>query len=322
MQNQSTRGEQLVMVQSHVKSESGLLVEANGGASPVQRYLDGLAPGSRRTLRQALDRIASLLTRGKARAETLAWHKLRPRNLVALTEQLKKTYSAATTNKMLSAFRGVMREAMGLGLLDEKDFAKMAALPSVKNQRVPSGRTLTGPEVKSLFRACMNATGAASCRDAALVALLFGGGLRRSEAVALQIGDYEQSSGLVRVSAGEGKARVVRAEGRTRGALEAWLDVRGKARGAFLCPVDKAGRVHVRHMTDQAVLYIVRRLAEQAGIKRFSPHDLRRTYFFKMRQRGGRGRRKDAGGAAPGMDGTKEHPGVMLDVPFEGCEAS
>lgn len=320
--NEITRGKGVLAMSKGRGRSADALVGVDGvkGADPVARYLDGLAPGSRRTLGQALDRIAAILTRGRAGADTLAWHRLRPRHMVALREQLKQGYSAATTNKMLSAFRGVMREAMGLGMLDEKDFARMAALPSVKNQRVPTGRTLTPVELRALFRACARG-GPASCRDAALLALLYGGGLRRSEAVALDVADFEMRSGLLRVAATEGRARVVRATGSTRAAIHAWLAVRGRARGALLCPVDKAGRVVVRHMTDQAVLYIVRRLAVDAGIKRFSPHDLRRSYFFKMRRAGGRGRkRRDAGGATAGMAGTRERPGTMLGVPFQGCQ--
>jgi len=283
---------------------------------PVARYLDGLAPGSRRTLRQALDRIASLLTRGAARADTLAWHKLTRRDAATLSRVLTRTYSAATTNKMLSAFRGVLREACGLGYIAEDALRKMAALPSVRNDRLATGRTLGDRELKALFATCARGGGAASCRDAALLALLYGGGLRRSEVVALETSDYEAATGLLRVH--DGRARYVLTEGGARAALDAWMRRRGRESGALLCPVDKAGRVRVRHMTDQAVLYIVRRRAELAGIKRFSPHDLRRSYFFRQRRsRKPRARpplRRRAGGFAP-----PQPPEPTLPVPFQGC---
>jgi integrase len=42
-------------------------------------------------------------------------------------------------------------------------------------------------------------------------------------------------------------------------------------------PVNNGGKLDFRRMTDQAVFYVLQRRAEDAGVKRFSPHDLRRT---------------------------------------------
>lgn len=284
--------------------------------NPVARYLDGLAPGSRRTLKQALDRIAGLITRERACADTLAWHRLTRRHAAILRSTLLKTYSPATVNKMLSAFRGVLREACGLGYITESDLRRMASLPSARNDRLATGRTLGGREVRALFGACAHGGGAASCRDAALLALLYGAGMRRGEAVALELADYDPGSALLRLHGATYPSVNLRTG--ARAALEDWLHVRGRAVGALLCPVDKAGRVRIRHMTDQAVLYIVRRLAELAGIRRFSPHDLRRSFFLRMRRnerKGGRGAREPARRAQ-----AVEKPLSTLPVPFQGCD--
>ena len=280
---------------------------------PVSRYLDGLAPGSRRTLRQALDRIASLLTRGRARAETLAWHKLTRRHATSLRTTLLKNYSPATTNKMLSAFRGVLREACGLGLIEEAELRRMANTPSVRNERISTGRTLVDKELRALFGTCVRGGGPAACRDAALLALLYAAGMRRSEVVALELADYDVSTGLLKI--GDARERKVRLETGARQAVEAWTKTRGREAGALLCPVDKAGRVRVRHMTDQAVLYIVRRRAELAGIRRFSPHDLRRSYFFRMRRSNRLGGKR----GARGQREREEETPATLPVPYQGC---
>ena len=80
----------------------------------------------------------------------------------------------------------------------------------------------------------------------------------------------------------DGKERVVYATNGTGAALAVWLEIRGTKPGALLRPVDKAGRVIARRMTDQAVLYILRKRATQAGIERFTPHDLRRTFISHL----------------------------------------
>jgi site-specific recombinase XerD len=46
--------------------------------------------------------------------------------------------------------------------------------------------------------------------------------------------------------------------------------------------VNKGGRITIRCMTDQAVLYTLRRRAVQAGVVSFSPHDLRRTFVSDL----------------------------------------
>ena len=40
--------------------------------------------------------------------------------------------------------------------------------------------------------------------------------------------------------------------------------------------------MELRRMSDQAVLYILRRRAKQAGVAAFSPHDLRRTFISDL----------------------------------------
>jgi len=76
--------------------------------------------------------------------------------------------------------------------------------------------------------------------------------------------------------------RIAYATDGARDALEAWLGVRGVEPGPLFCPIDKGGTPHLRPMTDQAVLYILRRRANEAGVQIFSPHDLRRTFISDL----------------------------------------
>ena len=56
---------------------------------PAAVYLAKLSPGSRRTMRAALDTIAGILTDGRCNAETLAWAALRYQHTAAVRAVLK-----------------------------------------------------------------------------------------------------------------------------------------------------------------------------------------------------------------------------------------
>jgi site-specific recombinase XerD len=73
------------------------------------------------------------------------------------------------------------------------------------------------------------------------------------------------------------KERAVFVDNGSKAALEAWLVARGPEAGAIFCPVLKGGRVVVRAMTPQAVFVVLEKRREQAKVRAFSPHDLRRT---------------------------------------------
>lgn len=267
-----------------VTTGGGELVLARRPAdrNPALVYLARLAPGSRRTMAQALETMASILTEGRVDAETLPWGQLEYQHAAALRAALAERYSPASVNKMLSALRGVFKEAWRLGLMTAEDLARVSDLPPVRGETLPRGRALSTGELRALFSTCRGGT-PADARDAALMGILYGGGLRRSEAVALDVADYNPESGELRIRAGKGmKDRLSYATNGGSAALEAWLAVRGDAPGPLLCPVDKAGRVTLRRMTAQAVLLILRRRAERAGVQRFSPHDLRRTFVSDL----------------------------------------
>ncbi|HZQ06470.1 MAG TPA: integrase, partial [Anaerolineae bacterium] len=153
-------------------------------------YLASLALGSRRTMRDALNTIAGMLTDGNTDALTLNWAALRFQHTAAIRARLAETYSAATANKMLSALRGVLKTSWRLGYMNADDYTRAADVPSISGSTLPKGRALTNGEIDALMTACLNDESAAGARDAAIIALLRVGGLRRAEICALDVGDY------------------------------------------------------------------------------------------------------------------------------------
>jgi site-specific recombinase XerD len=253
-------------------------VPVRASEHPAAVYLASLSEGSRRAMAGALDTIAGLLTGYRYDMRTFPWGALRYSHTAAVRAQLADLYAPATANKMLAALRGVLREAWRLGLMTAEEHARASDIPPVRGSSPPRGRALVGGELASLFAACTRDKTPAGKRDAALLAVLYTCGLRRSEAVGLLLRDYSPTDGSLRVHAGKGgKSRLVYPTPEARGAIEAWLGARKLSDGPLFCPVNKGGKVTLRAMTDQSVRKILIKRAKEAGIEAFSPHDLRRT---------------------------------------------
>ena len=166
--------------------------------------------------------------------------KSRYQHLMAMRSLLLDTNTKpATINHTLAAVRGTLREAWRLGYLTAEDLARATDVANVKATMLPAGRHVDVGEVTALFRACGDAP--VGARDAAMLSLLYGCGLRRSEAVALLLDDYDQ--GAVTIHHGKGrKERIVYCPAGGREAIDAWITRRGPWPGALLCPVKKGGQ--------------------------------------------------------------------------------
>jgi site-specific recombinase XerD len=250
---------------------------------PAAVYLARLGSGSRRAMGQALDLLASVASGGNCTAETLPWAALRYQHTAAIRATLAERYKPATTNKHLAALRGVLKEAWRLGQMDAEDYHRAADLPGIKARTLPRGRALVRRELRGLFRVCHRDKRPQGARDAAILAVLYGAGLRRSEVAALDRADYDRETGALALRAAKGrKDRISYATNGSQQALDAWLAVRGDDAGALFWPIDQAGRMMARRMTTQAVLELLIRRARQAKVERFSPHDLRRTFISDL----------------------------------------
>ena len=246
-------------------------------AAPVLAYLARLAAGSRATMRSALENLAELA--GAPRdALAFPWHRLRPEHTAALRAALAARFAPATANRHLAALRGVLREAWRCGLISAEGRDRASDLPAVRGERLPRGRALEPGELRQLFTACADGR-VLGARDAAVLALLYGAGLRRAEAVALDLDDVDLGAGQLRVLGKGGKERMAYLPAGGRAALAEWLRRRGDAAGPLLQPVNRGGEIRPRRMSAQSLRLVCRRRARAAGILDFSPHDLRRSLW-------------------------------------------
>jgi integrase/recombinase XerC len=117
----------------------------------------------------------------------------------------------------------------------------------------------------------------AGLRDRALLELLYASGLRVAECCGLDRDDVDRRQGTVRVLGKGGKERVVPAGDAALQAVDAWLAIRGEARGPLFTN-SRGGR-----LTTRSVHRIVKGRARAAGIdRRVTPHTLRHSFATHM----------------------------------------
>lgn len=260
------------LTHTHKQTVAPKKVEAN----PATVYLAALAPSGRRTMAARLTMAAKLMGGDPSSVD---WSALRFEHVTALRSRLSELGRApASINATLSALRGVARAAWQLRIMSADDYHLIAGVKNMRGTRLPAGRALTPGEIGALLNTCAGDETAAGARDAAIIALLYGAGLRRSEAAALDLIHYNSVTGELKVR-GKGDAeRLVPLEAGVMAAINDWISVRGSSENPLLCPVRKGGKIDLRRMSAQAIYDSLSKRAIAAGIPALSPHDLRRTF--------------------------------------------
>jgi site-specific recombinase XerD len=144
-----------------------------------------------------------------------------------------------------------------------------------------AARALSPGEVGALLTACAGPW-PGDMRDAAVLGVLYGSGLRRDEAVGLDVGDYLVEYRQLVVRGKGSKERLAHVASGTDLALDAWLDFRGGQPGPLFVPIEKAGTLTLRRLSGQAVRLLLQRHADRAGVAACTTRDLRRTFVSEI----------------------------------------
>jgi integrase len=121
---------------------------------------------------------------GYSSAREVPWAQLRHVHVQAIRTKLGEKYKPATAKRYLSALKGVLREAWRLGDFPGEELQRIRDVRSVPGSAIPAGRALSKGELKALMDGCSDDT-PMGARDAAVIALGYGAGLRRTEIAGL-----------------------------------------------------------------------------------------------------------------------------------------
>jgi site-specific recombinase XerD len=162
--------------------------------------------------------------------------------------------------------------------------ARTIDVSPIRGKRQPKGRVVKVDEIATLFETCAkDSNRALGNRDIAILAMLYGAGLRRAEVAELQVENVNIAEGRCKVIGKGNKERTVFLPPGTVNAVVEWLVNRGVKPGYLFNRVRKSGFVVVgRAINAQTVYDIVRLRHKKAGIKPFSPHDLRRSFISEL----------------------------------------
>jgi len=194
-----------------------------------------------------------------------------------------KRAAPATVNLTLAVFRGIARETRNANTMTDEEYRRVCEVKADKGERLPRGRAVPTGELTALVKACARDTSPAGVRDAAMLAALYTGGLRRSELATLALDDYTPAPPTLRVLHGKNdKQRAVPIPASAAAALDRWIALRGREPGALFVPIDQTGRgagdAPGAGMSAHAIYKMLNKRARQAGIPSLTPHDMRRTF--------------------------------------------
>ncbi len=188
----------------------------------------------------------------------------------------------------MSAIRKLAAEAADNGMLAPELAAGIARVKSAKCVGVRTGNWLSARQAQALLNA-PDVTTIRGLRDRAIIAVLLGCGLRRSEVAALTFGHIQQRDGrwcIVDLVGKHGRIRTTPMPNWVKVAIDAWTTAAAVDDGQVFRPVTR-DRVSCNRLGEKVVWQMLREYAAEIGSPALAPHDLRRTCAKLCRAAGG-----------------------------------
>jgi site-specific recombinase XerD len=178
----------------------------------------------------------------------------------------------------MSAIRKLAVEAADNGLLAPELAAGISRVKSAKSVGIRVGNWLTLRQAQILL-STPDITTVKGLRDRAILAVLLGCGLRRSEVAALTFAHVQQRDGrwcIVDLVGKHGRVRTIPMPTWVKVAIDAWTAAAAVTEGSVFRPVNRGDRVYGEALNEKVVWQLLLRYASDAGVPGIAPHDCRR----------------------------------------------
>jgi len=187
--------------------------------------------------------------------------------------------AANTINQQLAAVRRLAHEAADSGLLSPELAAGISRVKGVKQLGFRVGNWLSTEQSSDVLWHARGENARAK-RDYAMLAILFGCGLRRSELVGLKVDEIQKRQDhwvIVDLIGKGGHIRTVPIPHWVKLAIDEWMSAANVREGRIFRAVSRTGKVWGQGISQNVVWYVVKTCCERAGLQHIAPHDLRRT---------------------------------------------
>jgi site-specific recombinase XerD len=241
------------------------------------------SPGSRRVYEYAIHQF-------------IAWYCSEPRlafnRIVVVRYRMyleSRGLAANTINQQLAAVRHLAHEAADSGLLSPELAAGISRVKGVKQLGFRVGNWLSAEQCSDVLQRARGENVRAK-RDYAMLAILFGCGLRRSELVGLKVDEIQKRQdhwAVVDLIGKGGNIRTIPIPQWVKAAIDIWMLAARITEGRIFRAVSRSGKVWGRGISPNVVWYVVKTCCERASLDHIAPHDLRRTCAKLCHSNGG-----------------------------------
>src|ERR1700733_1629737 len=253
----------------------------------------------RRLKALVLDSVSSPITKrvyNLGPDEFFAWYELEPRpgftkaTVSAWRVALEaRGLGSVSINVRVTAVRKLAVEAADNGLLAPELAAGITRVKGAKSKGVRVGNWLSVQQAQKLLNAPDVST-KKGLRDRAMLAVLLGCGLRRSEVAALTLKHIQQRDGrwcIVDLVGKHGRVRTIPVPTWVKVAVDAWTVAAGFAEGHVLRPLNRRDQMRGDRLSEKVIWQLLRPYSVAAGVPGIAPHDLRRSCAKMCRAAGG-----------------------------------
>jgi len=234
-----------------------------------------------------LDSVSSPITRrvyNLGLDEFFAWYAQEPRagftkaTVAAWRVALEaRGLGSVSINVRITAVRKLAVEAADNGLLAPELASGITRVKGVASKGVRLGNWLSVRQAQTLLNT-PDATTTKGQRDRAILTVLLGCGLRRSEVSALTVGHVQQRDGrwcIVDLVGKHRRVRTIPMPTWVKVATDAWTSAAGVADGYVFRAVNRGGQAQGVGLSEKVVWQLLQGYATAAGVPGIAPHDLR-----------------------------------------------
>ncbi len=215
------------------------------------------------------------------------WSQVNSEHIAGYLQAMRENYAYRSTTiaRKIAALKSFFRYMKEAGHVEANPVENLEA-PRIQKE-LPT--VLSQEQIESLFRQ-VDVETPVGRRDLAMLHMLYATGMRVSELVSLNLGDFDAEQATVICPGRNGQAKRERLLPLSPIAVEATLEYLQTARPRLIehHPDEQALFVnhHGERLTRQGFWLIIKGYARQAGITEITPHMLRHSFALMMLEQG------------------------------------